>query len=742
MNKIKYSILFILLILGLGFIQGQNPFVTTYMNPIIPGDHPDPTLTKVGNDFYTSGSSFSPTPVIYHSTDLVHWEAISQPVSAGWSLYGQGITDGIWGGQLVYYGNRYWDFFGHWGTMYFVTANKAEGPWNTPTAMICPSSVPGLGMDNSIFIDEDGTWYLLVKNGQVNNWILQLGTNGQPSGKILDLRWINPAPSYPFSWAEGPVMWKYKGYYYYSFAINAAGGQKVFRSKELTADQASWINLGDLFNEADPKKAQSLFRGPNHCSQVVMLDDSTSWVIFQSYLTANNEWEGAGRQGLLSQVFYDTLGKPTANYPINEKRTAPDLSSGGIPWMVPHSDFFDSSILNQEWSLLGHSPVVPYSLAARPGWLRLSPKTNQQSIVIKTDAEHNYSLITRLDFNPKVKTDEAGIRIMTGSQTLYAKLFSSVNASGNKIIVFSFDTTRYETANEVGNVLWLRLVRENHTLTASFSSDGYSWKAAGNSINVKSMDVQQPGPNSWTGNRQGLYVLGSPADFDLYIYRDAYTSIRADCPANQYGTIPGPGILGQIHNNDWALYAGVEFRNDTSMNIPFAFEAIASTTINTGVIEIWLDSIQTGVKIGECNISSTGSFFTFKAFRTNILSVSGRHDVYLKFRSVDTKALFLLESFRFISPVEIQTAVKEYVSKDQILIYPNPARDIFTVSTGSNKLKRIEIFDTIGKLVQSNDCDKQDIFNHSFRTNLSAGIYILNLVEENSTASQKLIIEK
>jgi beta-xylosidase len=712
------------------------------MNPVFPGDRPDPTLTKIGKDFYASGSSFSPTPVIFHSTDLVHWEVIAQPVSAAWSIYGRGTTDGVWGGQLVYYGTKYWHFFGHWGTMYFATAPKPEGPWSDPVAMNCPASVPGLGMDNSIFIDDDGAWYLLVKNGQVNNWILQLGPTGQPLGKILDLRWINPSPSFPFSWAEGPVMWKYKGNYYYSFAINAAGGQKVFKSTVLTDDKSSWSDLGDFLNESDPKKSSSLFQGGNHCSQVVMLDDSSSWVIFQSYLTANNDWEGAGRQGLLSQVFYDSLGKPTANYPINEPRTAPLLPSGGIPWMVPHSDFFDSSVLNPEWSLLGYSPVLPYSLAARPGWLRLSPKTNQQSTVIKTDAEHNYSLITRLDFNPKVKTDEAGLRIMTGLQTLYAKLFSSINSSGTKVIVFSFDTSRYETLNDAGNIVWLRLVRVDHILTASFSNDGYIWKTAGNPINVKSMDVQQANSNSWTGNRQGLYVTGSPADFDLYIYRDAYTSISAACPANQSGTAPGAGFLGQIHNNDWALYAGIEFRNDTITSIPFAFEAMASSTLNSGIIEIWLDSIQTGLKIGECNITSTGSFFTFKPFRTDVLPVSGRHDVYLKFRSIDARSLFFLEFFRFISPAEIQTTVKDNVSNEKIVIFPNPAKEMFTVSTGSGELTKIEIYDSSGKLVQSNDCDKQENFNYSIKTKLSAGIYIINLVGDYFTVSKKLIIEK
>ena len=68
-------------------IDARSPSFRTYMNPVIPGDHADCSLTRIGSDFYTSGSSYNPTPVIYHSTDLVHWEAIAQPVSTSWSGY-------------------------------------------------------------------------------------------------------------------------------------------------------------------------------------------------------------------------------------------------------------------------------------------------------------------------------------------------------------------------------------------------------------------------------------------------------------------------------------------------------------------------------------------------------------------------------------------------------------------------------------------------------------------------------
>jgi xylan 1,4-beta-xylosidase len=633
-------------------INGQSPSFQTYTNPVIPGDHSDCTLTRVGNDFYTTGSSFNPTPVIYHSTDLIHWEVIAQPVSAAWSNYGDSPQGGCWGGQIVFYNGKYWDFFGRAFQMYFVTANKPEGPWSAPTLMSCPSGVPGLGADNSIFIDTDNTWYLLVKNGQANNWIVQLGIDGQPSGNVYDLTWINPSPSYPYSWAEGPVMWKYKGYYYYSFARDVSGGQKVMKSSKLTGDKTYWTAIVDLFNESDPGKSGAIFYGPNHSSAAVMLNDSTSWVMHPVWARANsNEWFGQGRQGLVNQVRYDATGRPIADYPVNKYFTAPKLSSSGIPWMVPKSDFFNSTTPSPEWSFLGYTPVSSYSLTIRPGWLRLKPRTGSSTstnTVIKTDAEHNYSLITRLDFAPTLTTHEAGIRIMNGMQNLYAKIYSSADNSGQKIICFSFNTTVHKTPNTIGKDLWLKLVRVNHILTGYYSANGITWVQVGNPIDISSLDNYQSDYNGWCGNRQGLFVRGASADFSLYIYRDAYTPILASCPANQFGNIQTTsGTLDNIHNNDWALYAGVEFGNKEYGKVADSVHFTASSLIG-GQIEIWLDSIDTGTKTGTCDISPTGSWTAFKAFTAKIIPTTGRHDVYLKFIGPSTSRLFQLKWVQFI----------------------------------------------------------------------------------------------
>ncbi len=639
-----------------GFSQSVS--FKTFMNPVIPGDHSDCTLTKIGDDFYTTGSSFNPTPVIYHSTDLIHWEAIAQPVSAAWSEYGDKPQGGCWGGQIVYYNNKYWDFFSRANTMHFVTADKPEGPWSMPVKVKNPTQLSySLGYDNSIFIDDDGKWYMVVKNGQPNNGIVELGKDGQPTGLVYNLNWLNPqSEKFPFSWAEGPVVWKDNGNYYYSCARDVSGGQKVLRSKTLTADKSAWTTPVDLFNEKDFGKSSAIFSGPNHSSAAVKLIDGTSWVLHPVWARANNnEWMGQGRQGLVNQVRYDANNDVVADYPLNVFKTAPDLPSSGIPWMVPKSDFFTTDQLNPEWSFWGYTPTALYSITDRKGWLRLSPKSTEKSnTVIKTDPEHNYSLITRLDFDAKTPSDEAGIRIMNGMENLFAKIYSSVNKQGNKVIGFSFDKTYYESNNTIGNTLWFEILRENHLLKGYYSPDGTNWTQVGEAINVSSLDSYSENYNGWCGNRQGLYVQGKSADFDLYIYRDAYSSILAECPANQLGTIrttlsDGTTVLDDIHNGDWALYAGVEFGNKDYDKASGSVQIMASSDIKGGVVEVWLDAIDAGKKIATCKISNTGSLTVLKQFTAKTIKTVGRHDVYLRFLGSGKDKLFAINKFSFTS---------------------------------------------------------------------------------------------
>ncbi|MGE5861484.1 MAG: family 43 glycosylhydrolase [Ignavibacteria bacterium] len=752
MKILRISLLFFL-ILNYN-IYGQSVSFKTYMNPVIPGDHPDPTLTKIGNDFYTTGSSFNITPKIYHSTDLVHWEVVSQPVSASWSSYGDQPAGGIWGGHMVYYNNSYWHFFSRANTMYFVKADDPKGPWSEPVRINNPPALPySLGYDNSIFIDDNHKWYLLVKNGQPNNGIVELNSDGQAAGAVYNLDWLNPAPSYPYSWAEGPVMWKDNGFYYYTFARNVAGGQHYMRSEELTAEKDYWWAVADFF-EAVSNPNAIIFRNPNHCSPAVKLNDGTNWIFSQAYSQGTSEWHAQGRQGLLHQVHYDLDGNVLADYTSNDAVKAPNLPSSGIPWMVPHSDFFNSDKLNPEWSFSGYTPENTHSLADRPGWFRLSPR-GKENTIIKNDAEHNYSLITKLDFDPQSDADEAGIWIFNGLETLYAKLNSTINDSGKHVISFSFTSgAYYEAENTIGNVLWLKLYRENHLLTGYFSSDGADWFQVGQTIDVSSMDRNQPDYNGWIGNQQGLYVKGKSADFDLYIYHDAYSQIFAQPAANQYGTLrvvggTAPADLDSIHNNDWALYAGIEFGGNDYYKKPVSLEISASSASSGGIVEVWLDSIDTGTKIAECTIENTGGWNTFETFTADVDSVSGSHDVYLRF--IGSGNLFRIDWFKFIgesySPpttVDDKHVLHKFTLNQN---YPNPfnPKTIITWQSPVSSWQTLKIYDLLGNEVGTLVDEFKHAGNYKVEfdgSNLASGIYFYQLHAGNFIDTKKFVLMK
>lgn len=739
-----------LFLILLSSAHGQSPSFKTYINPVIPGDHPDPTLTKIGKYFYTSGSSFNPTPRIYRSTDLVHWEVIAQPVSASWSQYGDSPGGGIWGGHLVFYNDTYWHFFGKGGgNMYFVTADQPEGPWSIPTRIQVPAGMSGLGVDNSIFIDDaTGKWYLLTKHGRENNHIVELGGNGQPTGVVLDLTWLNPdAEGNPYGWAEGPVMWKRNGYYYYSFAQHLAGAQYVMRSDTLTDEEPAWTIVGqNIF--AGPT---GTFRTPNHISPVVLLDDSTSWTIAHSYHSSAN-WYAHGRQGLLCQVIYNEQGFPVIQYPSNAAVPAPALPSSGIPWTAPKSNMFNASKLNPQWSFLGYTPEANWSLIEREGWLYLQPYRGSNT-VIQNDGEHSYSLITRVDFEPESDTDEAGLWIINGPETHQAKVYSTANSAGQKMLAFVFDRTPVRVINTIGSTVWLKLVRNEHTISGFFSADGFTWTRIGNPINASALDIEQTQFNNFTGNRQGLYVQGRPAYFDLYVYRDAYTEIPAQHPANSFGVTATTSDLRSINNNDWALYAGVEFGGNDYPVYALSMELEAASASAGGVVEVWLDSIDTGRKISECTVENTGGPTTYQVFTAGVDSVSGRHDVYLKFLGAGTQELFRLRSFRFLGRYHPPTSVENASAADAVRFfslkqnYPNPFNPATRIeySVPKNGYVSLKVYNLLGKEVATlfegvrQSGNYEAIFDGG---EFAGGVYVYRLQSPNVAISKKFVLLK
>ncbi len=619
--------------------------VKTYTNPVLPGDHPDPTLLKVGDDFYHCGSSFHFTPYlpIYHSKDLVHWEVISRVVPSSKSSW---VTDrpavGIWQGAITYFYGSFWIYFSANG-QWFCKASSPQGPWSEAVPVKTNPATGNLGYDNSIFVDPDnGKPYMLIKNMQKINRIQRLGSDGQLTDTVINLDWINANLQY--SWAEGPVMCKRNGYYFYFPAGDVSGGQYVLRTRELTSDSTKWERLGEFFKPVtDPEVG---LKRPNHIAAPLQLADGTWWTIGQSYEKYDtDDWSGEGRQTSLFPVIWEG-DRPWGLAPTTQPILQPSLPRSGIPWRSVRSDYFDKDTLDLCWHFMSRKDAAHYSLQAKKGWIKLLPDSGTTSLMQK-ETNHYYSAVTKLALDATDTSEKAGLYLCNGNQKVYAKLYSGFDHTPK--IIFKFDTAFRSITNPWGKTVWLKINRFEHQLTGYCSGDGKTWIQVGMPVSVADLDKTQPDWNSWVGTSLGLFAEGKPADFERFICKDAFSPMPAVGYSNYYGIEKQKSgsewmITNTSKDGGWLMISGGELGGDQNKVAEIELQA---SSVAPGTIEIWLDDLRYGKLLTTIPVSPTEKN-TWKIFKKPVKNIAGQHDVFVKFSPGGHHNIFI-KNIRFVT---------------------------------------------------------------------------------------------
>lgn len=213
------------------------------VNPILEGFYPDPSICRVGQEYYLVTSSFAyfPGVPIFHSRDLAHWQQIGHVLDRPSQLVldGCGHSEGIFAPTIRYYQGMYYMITTNIsaGGNFIVTAKAPEGPWSEPYYLEAE------GIDPSLFFDEDGTCYYT-------------GTRPNPEGvryngdweiwcQVLDLEQMKlVGESHSLwkgalrdaIWPEGPHLYKKDGVYYLMIAEGGTGpdhGITVARSQTV-----------------------------------------------------------------------------------------------------------------------------------------------------------------------------------------------------------------------------------------------------------------------------------------------------------------------------------------------------------------------------------------------------------------------------------------------------------------------------------------------------------------------------
>jgi xylan 1,4-beta-xylosidase len=204
----------------------------TFLNPIVAGDHADPTILKDGDDYYMTFSSFDAYPgvVIWHSRDLVNWQpvvaALTKPIGS------------VWACELIKHKGRYYIYIpARWPdrkSTYVIHADNIRGPWSDPIDLDLPNHI-----DPGHAVGEDGKRYLFLSGGdRVRLTDDGLKTDG-PVEHVYD-PW-----RYPEDWVvegfapEGPKVMRHGQYFYMITAVGGTAGPPtghmviVARSKSI-----------------------------------------------------------------------------------------------------------------------------------------------------------------------------------------------------------------------------------------------------------------------------------------------------------------------------------------------------------------------------------------------------------------------------------------------------------------------------------------------------------------------------
>jgi alpha-N-arabinofuranosidase len=216
-----------------------------FSNPIIPGFAPDPSIVRVGEDFYLINSTFEYFPGIpvYHSTDLINWELISYALhdSSQAELSGLKSSDGIHASTIRHHDGLFYvittnNVDGNMAN-FIVTAEDPSGPWSAPYVL---EGAPGI--DPSLFFDDDGrVWYVGNHmppdpefDGQAEIWLQELDLDRMQLKGERHYLWRGCCGGV---WAEGPHIYKKDGYYYLLISEGGTAYEHalaVATSKEIT----------------------------------------------------------------------------------------------------------------------------------------------------------------------------------------------------------------------------------------------------------------------------------------------------------------------------------------------------------------------------------------------------------------------------------------------------------------------------------------------------------------------------
>lgn len=499
---------------------------TGYNNPIIKGFYPDPSVCRVGDDYYLVNSTFEffPGVPIHHSKDLVNWELIGYCLDRDSQLPLQNIppSGGIYAPTIRYNNGIFYMITTNTtgGGNFFVYTDNPRGKWSEPIYL------KQGGIDPSLYFEGDKCYMVSNPDG-IHLCEIDIKTGKQlTKSKMI---WRGTGGRYP----EGPHVYKKDGWYY--LLISEGGteyGHKVTiaRSKSIYGPYES-NPKNPILTHINENAQSNPIQGTGH-ADLIQAHDGSWWMVFLGFRPFVDFHHMLGRETFLAPVEWGKDGWPVVNggNPVNismNVKTLPQVDKISLP----EKDEFDADKLALEWNYLRNPDRDCYSLDKKKGFLTLKGSVNSLDDVKSTtflcrrQQDFAFSSETLMKFRPQNNGDKSGISVFMRKRYHYDLYMQRENGENYLVLAYTLGEINHvekKVRVDTDNIFLKVSSKKGDMYEFEYSLDGKTYKYLGK-VDARFISTETAG--GFTGVMIGLFAQSksetSPlyADFDWFTYK-------------------------------------------------------------------------------------------------------------------------------------------------------------------------------------------------------------------------------
>lgn len=435
--------------------QGQ-----TYVNPVLGGDCPDPTVVRDGADYYLTHSSFEYLPglTVYHSCDLINWEPIGHALEEN--------LGSVWAPDISKIGGLYYIYFttsdGHDGFHnYVVTAKDPAGPWSKPIDL----HIHGVIDPCPVFDEATSTRWLFLSGGTR----IRLADDGlSTTGKIEKVYSGWPIPH---EWIvegfalEGPKIKRIGAYYYWLSAEGGTAGPATTHMTVVARSQSidgPWENMprNPLIHTY---RSWETWWSKGHAS-LIDTPDGRWYAVYHAY---NKDRLNQGRQTLVEPVEVTSDGwlNAPSGADVDKQLSVPFIGTNQHQSLAQRLPLFR---VGKEWKGTLRFDAAKFAVAGSALTVTASG-TNpaSSSLLLFTAPDPNYEVSARFDNSGEV---ESGLLFYYNDQ-----YFAGFGCGQNRKTCWRRGKERGKGNHGLGRRLWIKVRFKDNVVTGYLSRDGKHW---------------------------------------------------------------------------------------------------------------------------------------------------------------------------------------------------------------------------------------------------------------------------